>query len=52
MPDSPTVSVGFVALLETVSVPVRVPVALGWNVTLTEQFAPAAIDEPQVFVCV
>jgi hypothetical protein len=32
----------------TVSVPVREPVAVGLNVTLTVQEPPAAIDEPQV----
>jgi len=39
------------ALLVIVSVPVRVPEAVGWNVTLTVQLAPAAMLEPQVFVC-
>jgi hypothetical protein len=34
----------------TVSVPVRAPVAVGANVTLTVHEPPAAIDEPQVFV--
>src|ERR1700724_4827654 len=30
---------------------VRVPVAVGWNVTLSVQFAPAAKLAPQVLVC-
>src|ERR1700749_75583 len=34
----------------TVRVPVRLPVAVGANVTLTVQEPPAAIDEPQVLV--
>jgi hypothetical protein len=34
-----------------VTAPVRAPVAVGVNVTLIEQFAPAATDDPQVFVC-
>ena len=41
----------FVALLVIVSEPVRVPVVVGWNVTLTVQLAPAAMLDPQVFVC-
>jgi len=40
-----------VALLVIVSVPVLVPVAVGWNVTFTVQLAPAAMLDPQVFVC-
>jgi hypothetical protein len=39
-----------VALLVTDNEPVRVPVPLGWNVTLTVHEAPAAIDEPQPLV--
>ena len=52
VPDSATEAVPFVALLLIVNDPVREPVAVGWNVTVTVQFAPAAIDVPQVFVCV
>ncbi len=33
------------------TVPVRVPVAVGVNVTLIVQLAAAATDAPQVFVC-
>jgi hypothetical protein len=51
VPDSDTVSAGLVALLLTVSVPVRAPEAVGVKVTLTVQLAPAAIDVPQVLVC-
>jgi hypothetical protein len=39
-----------VALLVTDNDPVRVPAPLGWNVTLTVQEAPAAIEEPQPLV--
>jgi hypothetical protein len=39
------------SLVETVSVPVRVPAAAGWNVTLTVHEAPAPMLVPQVFVC-
>ena len=35
----------------TVTVPVRVPVAVGVNVTLMVQLAPAARLAPQLFVC-
>src|SRR5258705_11485587 len=34
-----------------VMVPVRVPVAVGVNVTLIVQLAPAATEVPQVLVC-
>ena len=39
-----------VALSETVSWPVRVPVAIGVKVTWIEQLPPAATDVPQLFV--
>ena len=39
------------ALSVTVIVPVRAPATVGVNVTLMVQFAPAAKDAPQVFVC-
>ena len=39
------------ALLVTVSVPVRAPDAVGLNATVTVQDAPTA-TEAQVFVCV
>src|SRR6202042_3190270 len=51
VPVSPTVNGLFVALLVTDTEPVRVPDAVGWNVTVTVHEAPAAIDVPQVFVC-
>ena len=51
VPDSATVVGLLVALLVTVSVPVRVPDAVGRKLTLTVQEAPAAIDVPQVLVC-
>ena len=35
----------------TVTVPVRTLRAVGVNVTLIEQLAPATSDEPQVLVC-
>ena len=34
-----------------VTAAVRVPVVVGENVMLTAQFAPAANEEPQLFVC-
>jgi hypothetical protein len=40
----------FVALSVTTTVPELVPVAVGVNVTLIVQFAPAATDVPQVLV--
>jgi hypothetical protein len=52
VPDSETVNVLFVALLETVSVPFCVPVAVGLKVTVAVQDAPAASEVPQVLVCV
>jgi hypothetical protein len=39
------------ALSVTVIVPVRVPAAVGVNVTLIVQFALAAREVPQVLVC-
>ncbi len=50
-PVSATVVVPFDALLAMVRSPVRVPDAVGLKVTLTVQEAFAAIDEPQVLVC-
>ena len=44
VPVSATVVGLFVALLVTVTEPVRVPEAVGRNATLTEQDAPAASD--------
>ena len=41
----------FVALSVTVRVPVRVPPAVGVNVTLMVQVSPAATLAPQLFVC-
>jgi hypothetical protein len=38
------------ALSVTTIVPVREPVAVGVNTTLTTQFPPAAIEVPHVFV--
>ena len=52
VPDSATVNGLFVALPLTVSVPVRVPDAVGRKLTLTVHDAPAAIELPQVFVWV
>ena len=52
VPVSATVAGLFDALLLIVRLPVRVPDAVGWNVTETVQFPPAAIDVPQVLVCV
>src|ERR1700730_772563 len=46
-----TVARPFVALLEIVKEPVRVPAAVGVNVTLKVQLAPAARLVPQLFVC-
>ena len=40
-----------VASSATVSVPLRVPVAVGANVTLIVQLDPAPRLEPQLFVC-
>jgi hypothetical protein len=42
----------FAALSVKVSVPVRMPVKVGMNVTPTLQFAPAAMLDPQVFVAI
>jgi hypothetical protein len=38
------------ALSEMVNVPLSAPPAVGWKVTLIEQFAPAARLDPQVLV--
>lgn len=38
------------ALSLTLSVPERIPAAVGVNVTLIEQLLPAATDDPQLFV--
>ena len=40
------------ALSVIVTVPVRVPVVVGLNVTLIVQFPPAATELPQLFVAV
>lgn len=50
VPDRPTLCEPPAALSVTVSVPLRVPVAVGVNVTLAWQFAPAASVAPQLFV--
>ena len=50
VPVSATVAGLFDALLAMVRLPVRVPDAVGVNVTLTVQEAPAAIDVPQAVV--
>src|SRR5437016_14500472 len=43
---------GLPAMLSViVTAPVRMPVAVGVNVTLMVQLAPAATDVPQVLVC-
>lgn len=52
VPLNETVVGEFVALLVTVTEPVRVPVAVGVNVTLIVHDAPAAIELPQLFDCV
>jgi hypothetical protein len=51
LPASDTVCGLLFALSVIVRVPVRLPVAVGVNVTLTVQFAPAATEVPHVFVC-
>src|ERR1700743_1283980 len=51
VPVSGTVSDGLVALLATVRLADAPPAAVGVNVTLTVQEAPAAIAVPQVLVC-
>src|SRR4051812_9027653 len=48
VPASVTVDGLLVALPAMVRVPVREPTAVGWNVTVTVQFAPAASVAPQV----
>ena len=50
VPDSATVSGLDGALLATDSDPLAAPLAVGANVTLTVHEAPAAMDDPQVFV--
>jgi hypothetical protein len=50
-PVNATVCGLLLALSVTVSAPERVPRAIGVNVTLMVQFAPAAKDVPHVFVC-
>jgi hypothetical protein len=52
VPESATVVGLLVALLLTVTAPVRVPLAVGRKTTETAQLAPAAIAVPQVLVCV
>ena len=51
VPDRATVCGLPVALSVTVIVPGWLPVAVGVNVTLIAQFAPAATDAPHVLVC-
>ena len=50
MPDNEAVCGEPLALSVTVNVPVRVPLAVGVNVTEMEHFAPAATLDPQVLV--
>ena len=51
VPDRLTVCGLLLALSVTVIVPGWLPVAVGVNVTLMVQFAPAATDVPQVLLC-
>jgi hypothetical protein len=51
VPVSFTVCGEFIALSVTVNEPVRVPVTVGVNVTVTEQLAPALSVVGQLFVC-
>ena len=51
IPERLTVWVAGLALSTTVIAPVRVPVAVGENVTLIPQEAPAARLDPQLLVC-
>jgi len=51
-PVKDTVCGLLLALSLTTTVPVREPVVVGLNTTLTVQFPPAGSDVPQVFVCV
>ena len=51
VPDSVTVCGLPVALSVTVTVPGWLPRAVGVNVTLMEQLAPAATEAPQVLAC-
>ena len=51
VPDRLTTSGLFAAVLFTVSVPARVPAALGVNVTEAEHDAPTASELPQLLVC-
>ena len=52
MPDSATVSGLLGALDATVRLPEAAPVTVGANATLTVHEPPAAIELPQVLVCV
>lgn len=52
VPLSVTVPGELAAFEVTVSVPVRLPFAVGVNVTLTVQLAPPASEVPQLLVCV
>ena len=51
MPDSLAVWGLLLALSVTVNMALRVPIAVGVNVTSIEQLAPAARLAPQLFVC-
>jgi antitoxin (DNA-binding transcriptional repressor) of toxin-antitoxin stability system len=51
VPVRPALTGPFGSLVETVSVPLRDPLAFGEKVTLTVQLAPAARLVPQLFVC-
>ena len=51
VPDRVTICGLPLALSVTVIVPGWLPVAVGVNVTLMVQFAPAATDAPQVLLC-
>ena len=51
LPERPMLVGPFGSLVETVSVPLRDPLAVGAKVTFTAQVAPAARLVPQLFVC-
>ena len=51
VPDSEAGGIATLALLFTVSVPVRAPPAVGWNVTLIVQEVPTSNELPQLLVC-
>ena len=51
VPDSATTCGLVDALSVIVKLPERMLVSVGVNVTEIVQFAPAATDEPQLFVC-